>query len=81
MKYDALVFEKQRRDDFSGDEHEHVGDEKRDAIDFTQILFADTDYAATRRAANGTRPLSRAVTLQQQGASYGYARNGNANNS
>jgi hypothetical protein len=58
----------------------HVGDGGRDAIDFAQLLFADADTAARDRAANGTRPLSRAVTLQQQGASYGYARNGNANN-
>jgi len=28
----------------------------------------------------GCTPFNRAVTLQQQGASYGYARNGNANN-
>jgi hypothetical protein len=59
--------------------NQRVGDGGRDAVDFTQILFANAESAGTR-AANGTRPLSRAVTLQQQGASYGYARNGNANN-
>jgi hypothetical protein len=79
IRYNALLFAKQLRDDFSGESNEHVGDGGPDAIDFTQILFAYADSAGTRRAAN-VRPLSRAVTFKQQGASYGYARNGNTNN-